>query len=156
MKKAILSIILLILTVNSYSEDISSENKSNENINKYDMTGLVFSLSGFNYFSCGIGINSGTYSTAMGHYGAITYGALLEYKTEKEIHIRSYIRLYGGSAGFLLGMSGIYANNFLNYSFGIGPEIGIGFNKINILYRYNLYLNNKFNCHEIALILYKF
>ena len=119
------------------------------------MTGFVVSAGGFDFFSCGLGINGGRYWTVSGHYGAFTYGVMAEYKHKTEFHLRPYVRMYGGSAGMLLGLSAIYANDTNNQTIGMGPEVGLGFMNINILYRYNFYLDKDFNCHEFALVVYR-
>ncbi len=127
-----------------------------QEMHEYDLTGATFALSGFDYFSTGIGYNWGSLRVWGPHYSASVMGLLLEYKTLDEIHLRTYGRLYGGSGGMLLGVSGLLASDFSKASLGISPEVGFGFGPMNVLYRYNFYLDSTFNCHEIALSMYPY
>lgn len=120
------------------------------------MTGWSFALSGFDYFSVGAGYNWGSGKLFGTHNAASVKGVVLEYKSLEELHLRGYGRLYGGSAAFLLGFSGVIATDFSQVTLGISPEVGLGIVSFNIIYRYNFYLDSDFNCHEIAISLYPY
>jgi hypothetical protein len=138
-------LLLALSTVNLFAED------TNNDIKIYDLSGIALELSGFNYFNIGLGHNWGTEKVVAYHSFANDYGFYIEYNTIKELHLRLYYDIYGGSAGMLLGGSGIAATNFDATTFGIAPHIGLGLGGIKIFYRYNFYLDKEFNCHEIVL-----
>ena len=122
-----------------------------EEVQTYPRAGLLLSVGGFDYFTAGIGCARGEYRVAGGHFAASVYGIGIEYKTIQEVHARPFARLYGGSGGALLGISAPVAWDCHSFAVGIAPEIGVGFASMNILYRYNIYLNRAFNCHEIVI-----
>ena len=122
-----------------------------QEVQRYPISGLLFSAGGFNYVTAGVGYAVGEYSVAAGHFAATVYGVGVEYKSEHEIHVRPFARLYGGSGGALIGISTPIAWDFDSLTVGLGPEIGVGFWSINLIYRYNLYLTGALNCHEIVL-----
>ena len=134
--------------------DIELEQPFEEKAIDYDKTGIILSLSAFNYFSVGLGFNIGNWWRAGPHFAGRNYGILIEYKTNREMHLRIYGNLYGGASAIYLGLSGILCTDFEEISVGISPEIGLGFPGGSIFYRYNFYINNKFNCHEIVLLIY--
>jgi hypothetical protein len=131
-----------------------SEQRVDEENGDYDINGMILSLCGFNYFSAGLGFNKGRWGRAGPHFGGINYGAIIEYKTMKEMHFRIYGNVYGGVSAGYLGLSGILCTNFDEITAGIAPEIGMGVPGGSLFYRYNFYLNNKYNCHEIVLLIY--
>jgi hypothetical protein len=130
-----------------------AEQSVKENID-YDKTGIILSLSAFNYFSMGLGFNKGNWGRAGPHFFGSNYGVLIEYKTIKEMHLRVYGNIYGGVSAMYLGLSGILCTNLEEMTAGMSPEIGLGFSGGSIFYRYNFYLNNNYNCHEIVLLIY--
>ncbi len=152
----ILKILLFALcSIGLFSQEVDVEQaESKSDINYSSMNGLTLSISAFNYFSVGLGYNWGKYSVFDTHFSATVFGTILEYKTLKELHLRTYARLYGGSAGILLGISNNITTDFDSFSIGLCPEIGIGFDSMNLFYRYNFYLNSDYNCHEIVFCLY--
>jgi hypothetical protein len=131
-----------------------SEEPLKRNNTHYDKTGVILSLSAFNYFSVGLGFNKGGWRRAGPHFAGSNYGVLFEYKTIKELHLRIYGNIYGGASAIHLGASGMICTNFEEITFGISSEIGIGAPGFSMLYRYNFYLNSKYNCHEIVLLIY--
>jgi hypothetical protein len=112
-----------------------------------EMFGTVLELSAFNYFSIGFGF----YMTVAvsGRYSANSFGLLTKYKTPGELHSRLYWDYH--LFVLLLGGSGIMATNFDKITFGAAPHIGLGLGYMKMFYRYNFYLDNSFNCHEIVL-----
>ncbi|MDR2842330.1 MAG: hypothetical protein LBV52_03915 [Spirochaetaceae bacterium] len=140
-------------------EIISEETKPDETIENqsagkdrdYNKSGLILSLGAFNYFSAGIGFNIGKWFNAGPHFAGHNYGAIMEYKTVDELHFRIYGNIYGG---MYLGASAIFCTNFKEITTGIAPEIGLGFPGASLFYRYNFYLTNTYNCHEIVLLIY--
>jgi len=155
--KKILLIVIFISYISyfAFAENLYDNENNEENIIIYDLSGLVFELSGFNFFSIGFGYNWGNLTVFNNHFSAATYGFLLKYKTKNEMQFRLYYNLYGGSAGMLLGASTVMTTNFDELTVGIAPHIGIGLGPMNIFYRYNFHLNNKFNIHEIVLKFYR-
>jgi hypothetical protein len=151
----ILLFLFMIFSLNVVAEDIDNDieniEQNNNEIKYYDLSGFALELSCFNYFNIGFGYNWGEFKVMYHHFFASDYGFYIEYKTIKELHLRIYYDMYGGSAGMLLGSSGIVATNFEKISVGIAPHIGAGFPGMKIFYRYNFYINKDFNCHEIVL-----
>ena len=161
--KKILFLIFFFLSFFIYAQEnnqdesinnIELEQPSEEEIIDYDKNGIILSLSAFNYFSAGLGFNIGSWGRAGPHFFGSNYGIIIEYKTIKEMHLRVYGNMYGGVSAMYLGLSGILGTNFEEISIGISPEIGLGFPGGSIFYRYNFYINNIFNCHEIVLLIY--
>jgi hypothetical protein len=155
-KTQFIVLFLILLSFNLVAEDIISDDEENNEYNRneiryYDLSGFTLELSAFNYYNMGLGYNWGEYKTVAAHFFAHDYGFLIEYKTRKELHFRIYADMYGGSAGMLLGASGILATNFKKIAVGIAPHVGVGFPGMKLFYRYNFYINKTFNCHEIAL-----
>ena len=157
----ILSFLITIISINIQrinADEIenSEEITFNEENIDFNKTGFIMSLSAFNYFSMGIGWNIGEWHRAGPHFGGSNYGAIIEYKTKDELHIRVYGNLYGGVSAMHLGASAIFCTNFNEVTGGLAPEIGLGFPGGNIFYRYNFYFYNwnKYNCHEIVLSFY--
>ena len=160
--KIILFIILLLLSLSLNAQDID-ENTDNfiendiENIDvDYNKTGIILSLSAFDYFSIGIGYNIGSWGRAGHHFFGSNYGILIAYKTLNELYLRIYGNVYGGASAMYMGVSATLCTNFDEITGGLSPEIGIGFPGISIFYRYNFYFYNweKYNCHEIVLLIY--
>ena len=153
-KRLLLFILLTTFSLYTFAEETDGDDRDRPDWlyerREYDLSGSIMKLSCFNYFSIGLGYNWGSYSVIGSHYGGTDYGFYIAYKTINEMHLRLYYNLFGGSAGILVGGSGIFATNFDKITSGIAPHIGIGFPGIKIFYRYNFYLNNSFNCHEIV------
>ena len=98
MKRLCLMLFLLIffsfyLIANDIIDDEENMEHNRNNIKEYDLSSFSLELSCFNYFNIGLGYNWGTCSTFSGHYSAIDYGFFIEYKTIKELHLRSYFDL---------------------------------------------------------------
>ena len=158
MKKQYIVILLILISMNLFADNLEDNEEIFEyNSEKriYNLSGFALELSCFNYFNIGLGYNWGTYSVNYGHFFANSYGFLIEYKSIKELHLRIYYDIYGGSAGMLLGASGIASTDFEKISAGLAPHVGIGFAGMKLFYRYNFYLNKTFNCHEIVLSITK-
>lgn len=159
-KAIIIMLVLLMHAGNMLSaEDDSIE--ENGRLEEYslssstqDMSGLVMSMSCFNYFSVGLGYNFGEGGSDGHHPIGHNLGILIEYKTVKELVVRLYGHIYGGAGAMLLGVSPVFITDFRDFSFGFAPEIGIGLPGFGLIYRYNMYYERKFNCHQIGLILY--
>ena len=155
--KIILFITFLLLSFSLNAQD-TEENNNNfiENYVENNKTGIILSLSAFDYFSIGIGYNIGSWWRAGHHFAGSNYGILIAYKTLNELHLRIYGNLYGGASAMYIGASAILCTNFEEITGGISPEIGIGFPGFSIFYRYNFYFYNweKYNCHEIVLLIY--
>ena len=167
MKRIIMfSFIFITILINTFeinadeiinNDEIIEETIQAEEID-FNKTGLIVTLSAFNYFSIGVGWNIGEWFRAGHHFGGHNYGILMEYKTIDELHIRAYGNIYGGSSAIYLGGSAIISTNFEEITGGVAPEIGIGVPGFSLFYRYNLYFHNwsKFNCHEIVMQMYGF
>jgi hypothetical protein len=158
-------IIIIFMTVSLYlsAQDIgdningidNNEIEENNSID-YDKTGLIISISAFNYFSTGIGFNKGKWFRAGPHFAGYNYGAIVEYKTIDELHLRFYGNMYGGVSAIYIGTSAVLSTNFEEFTGGLAPEIGLGFPGFGVFYRYNFYFYkwDKYNCHEIVLLIY--
>jgi len=122
----------------------------------YDKTGIILSLSAFNYFSAGIGFNKGDWFVAGPHFAGGNYGILLEYNSLNEMHLRVYRNIYGGASAVYMGVSAVLSTNFKEITGGLSPEIGLGFPGVSIFYRYNFYFYkwDDYNRHEIVLLIY--
>jgi hypothetical protein len=163
MKKFLLVIFLAILSfsINAQDSEENTEEDFNSNLSEElfeedngDKTGIILSLSAFNYFSIGLGFNKGDWWRAGPHFAGSNYGILIEYKTLKEMHLRIYGNMYGGASAMYLGLSGIMCTNFKEITAGISPEIGLGFPGFSLFYRYNIYFSRNYNCHEIVMLIY--
>jgi len=108
----------------------------------------------------GMGIFFGKLSKDGGHHPfGDDFGLLFEYNFKDNItYNRFYYHLTGGASAALLGGSMVIASNKDDISIGFAPEIGIGLSTLfKLFYRYNFYINKKFNSYEIVfhLCLYK-
>ena len=111
--------------------------------------GIFFSVSGgYKYFSAGIGYGA---HVDDGDYNRAGAGFLIEYKTDKEMAARLYAQF--SVVGLLIGFSPLFVTDFDDNSFGIAPEIGIGYPGFSLTYRYNFYLREQFNCFQIGIVL---
>ena len=158
MKRQLMILFLFVLfSFCVFAEEVLENEENIDNTPKrveYDLSGFTLELSYFNFVSMGVGYNWGSFETYYGHFFASDYGFYIGYKTVKnEIHLRLYYNIYGGSAGMLLGASGIMTSDFNSITFGISPHIGVGFPGMKLFYRYNLCLDSKFNSHEFVLAL---
>jgi hypothetical protein len=70
--------------------------------------------------------------------------------------IRIYGNFYGGVSDMYLGCSAILCTNFEEFTGGLAPETRLSFPGFSIFYRYNFYFYkwDKYNCHEIELLIY--
>ncbi|GMO46720.1 MAG: hypothetical protein Ta2G_02000 [Termitinemataceae bacterium] len=131
-----LFVLLLFLTTFPLSaheitatETENTETVKTKSIDKeidYDKTGVIVSVSAFNYFSIGLGFNVGKWHKAGSHFGGYNYGAITEYKTKDELHFRVYGNIYGGVTAMHIGASAIFCTNFTESTGGLAPEIGLG------------------------------
>jgi hypothetical protein len=154
MKNVLLAVMLLLaFSLCAQENALEGENEARENVD-FDKTGVILSLSAFNYFQAGVGFNCGSWKRAGDHFAGSNYGVLIEYKTIKEVHLRFYGNIYGGSSAMHMGVSGVLSSDFTDFSAGLAPEVGLGVPGGNLFYRYNFYLNSRFNCHEIVLLIY--
>jgi hypothetical protein len=167
--KIFLFLVTLIFFANfvTAQENIDNDVENNEPIENTEKTnddkqkiGMIFSFSGFNEFRLGMGIFFGSLGNDGGHHPFGTdFGLLFEYNFEDNIkYTRFYYHLTGGVSAMLLGGSMVIAYDNNDMSIGFAPEIGIGLSTLfKIFYRYNFYINNKFNSYEIVfhLCLYK-
>jgi|GEM_PF-2240811 len=160
--KIIILIIFLFLSFSLNAQDIEeninnfTEDDMENNDVDYNKTGIILSLSAFDYFSIGIGYNIGSWQRAGHHFAGSNFGILIAYKTINELHLRIYGNIYGGASGTYMGASAILCTNFKEITGGLSPEIGISFPGLSLFYRYNFYFYNweKYNCHEIVLLIY--
>ena len=114
-----------------------------------DKNGVSVSLSGFDYFSLGIGYSWCDTDFGDTLFSSITSGVMLEYSTDNEITAR----LYGQYCnGIIFGFSPLFVTDFDDYSFGFALEAGLGIPSLAITYRYNFYSDSKFNCHQIGIL----
>jgi hypothetical protein len=136
----------------------SLENTEKSNIDtraedKQQSIGLTFSFSGFNEFRLGLGVFFGNLGNDGGHHPlGDDFGLLFEYNFKENInYTRFYYHFTGGVGAILLGGSMVIAYDNNNMSIGFSPEIGFGLSTLfKIFYRYNFYINNKFNRYEIV------
>ncbi|HSN91406.1 MAG TPA: hypothetical protein VLS93_09270 [Anaeromyxobacteraceae bacterium] len=119
-----------------------------------DMDGPLFSLGGFRRLAVGVGWNLGEHRVVGPHFAATAYGVALEFSAPDVLLGRAYGRLYGGSAGLLLGLSASVSTRSSEVFAGVGPEIGFGFGPVNLLYRYELHLDPELRGHQFVLVLY--
>ena len=80
------------------------------------------------------------------------FGLLFEYNLNENIkHARLYYHMTDGSFGILMGGSVVMAFEDNDMAIGFAPEVGVGLSTFfKVFYRYNFYLNDKFNSHEIV------
>jgi hypothetical protein len=137
-------------------EENHSKEKSHENSyeNKKPVTGIIFSFSGFNEYRMGMGVFFGKLGTDGGgiHPLGSDFGLLFEYNFKDNItYNRFYYHLTGGVSATLLGGSMVIASNKDAISVGFAPEVGAGLSTVfKLFYRYNFYLNKKFNSYEVV------
>lgn len=152
--KIIITLMFMFVSFFLAAEDIDineKKNRHNDNeVIEYDLSGFALEIGFLNYFTVGVGYKWGTGSTFSHHFVARDYGFFIKYKTRNELDVRFYYDFYGGSAGMLLGASGIVATNFENITVGLAPHIGMGVPGMKLFYRYNFYLDSSFNCHEVV------
>ena len=164
MRKQIILLLIFSFVLFNVSAKEAYNDEMSDRTNEYDISGflLQFTISlisnrekiAYNYFAFGLGYNWGSYRVNQHHFLANDYGFIIEYKFMDELRARLYYDIYGGSTAVLLGGSGIIATNFDYVTIGIAPHIGIGLPfGLKMFYRYNFYLNNTFNSHEIVFIL---
>ena len=142
---------------NSYSnnteEIVESEKQYPETENSNEkIIGLIISGSGFNSFRLGGGIFFASFTKDKYHIYGWDTGLLHEYNVNNRINYdRLYFHITGGVALALLGGSMVLAYDKDDISIGFAPEVGIGISSVfGFFFRYNFYLNNKFNSYEIV------
>jgi hypothetical protein len=158
MKKGpfIFLLILTFLTNFLGSEEIYQEYKrgrENESDINRSFLGLTFSFSGFNEYRLGMGL----FFLNGGRESGNDFGLLAEYNFEENIkQARLYYHMTGGGFSMILGGSTVLTFDDDDMSIGFAPEIGFSLSPLfQVFYRYNFYLDNKFNCHEIVFHLRK-
>ena len=138
------------------NDEFDRNYKSN---NDKSLIGLIFSFSGFNKYRMGMGLFFGKLGSDGHHPFGDDFGLLFEYTLKENIkYTRFYYHLTGGVSAMLLGGSMVIAYDNNNMSIGFAPEIGIGLSTLfKVFYRYNFYINKRFNSYEIVfhLCLYK-
>jgi hypothetical protein len=136
---------------NQLNKEIVENSQNNENKNEQNI-GLIFSFSGFNEFRLGLGIFFGELGTDGHHPFGTDFGLLFEFNFKENIkYSRVYYHLTGGVSAMLLGGSMVIAFDNNDISVGFAPEIGIGLSTLfKMFYRYNFYINNRFNSYEVV------
>jgi hypothetical protein len=133
------------------AENIQSDKKNIDNNNQ--KIGIIFSFSGFNEFRMGMGLFFGKLGSDGGHHPfGDDFGLLFEYNLKNNIsYSRFYYHITGGVSAMLLGGSMVIVSDRDDISIGAAPEIGFGLSTIfKIFYRYNFYINNRFNSYEVV------
>jgi hypothetical protein len=154
MKRAFLSFLLLaFFTGFLSSEEISDRfDNDNERINNSSLLGLTFSFSGFTEYRFGMGLFFVNYRGSRSRQTGDDFGLLFEYNVDKNIkHARLHYHMTDGAFGVLMGGSVVMAFDEDGMAVGFAPEIGVGLSTFfKVFYRYNIYLDNKFNSQEIV------
>ncbi len=156
MSKILLLISIILLISNVSADDATSTNEYvMPQYIEYKLQGLLFEVSYFKQFQMGLGYTFQNNKSIVGHFAGYSYGANLSYRFKKDcLILRPYFNLYG--SGYLFGLSSPVLTDFKKTTIGLSPEIGISvFGIVNIIYRYNFYLENEFNNHEICFTLLK-
>ena len=152
--------LLLLLLLTCFANFLSSEEiivintrDNNEEINNdSSLLGLTFSFSGFSEYRLGMGLFFTNYRDNGWRESADDFGLLFEYNIDQNIkHARAYYHMTDRSFGVLMGGSVVMAFDEDAMAFGFAPETGFGLGtSVKVFYRYNFYLNNKFNSQEIV------
>ena len=165
MKKAVLFLFLLacftnflfseeIVVINNGDKDIIIDTRDNDDERNYNssLLGLTFSFSGFSEYRLGMGLFFVNYRGSGWRQAADDFGLLFEYNMNQNIkHARAYYHMTDRSFGVLMGGSVVMAFDDDGMAVGFAPEIGFGLGtSVKVFYRYNFYLNNKFNSQEIV------
>ena len=156
-KKLVLFLLILVFLANflSSEEIYANGRRINENegdINK-NYLGLTFSFSGFSEYRLGMG----AFFLNIGRKTGSDLGLLAEYSFEEDIkHMRFYYHMTGGGFSTILGGSVVLTLDHDVMDIGFGPEVGFSVSPLfQIFYRYNFYMDYKYNCHEIVFHLRK-
>ena len=164
MKKCIFVLLICLCTaISLYAQDNSYSNETDEIVVpeiqyperetfKEKIIGLNLSVSGFNSFRPGGGIFFASFTKDKYHIYGWDTGLLHEYNVNNKINYdRLYFHITGGVALALLGGSMVLAYDKDDISVGFAPEVGVGISSVfGFFFRYNFYLNNKFNSYEIV------
>ena len=153
MKRLFLIILLLTLFTGFLSsEEIIVINNRDNNDDNDSLLGLTFSFSGFKEYVLGMGLFFTNSRGSGSRRSADDFGLLFEYNLKEEIkHARLYYHMADGLFGILMGGSVVMAFDDDDMAVGFAPEIGFGrASSFKVFYRYNFYLDNNFNSHEIV------
>jgi hypothetical protein len=148
-------LILICLTNFLFSEEIYVNGKRvrDDERDNQSFLGLTFSFSGFSEYRLGMGL----FFLNTGRETGNDFGLMVEYNFEENIkHARLYYHMTSGEFSMILGGSTVLSFNDDDMDIGFAPEVGFSLSPLfQVFYRYNFYLNNKFNCHEIVFHLRK-
>jgi hypothetical protein len=156
MKKSFLIFLLLVCYANFLSSEeiivINGRDNDYERNNNGSLLGLTFSFSGFNEYRLGMGLFFENFRGSGSRQSADDFGLLAEYNLKENIkHARLYYHMADGLFGILMGGSVVMAFDDDDMAVGFAPEIGFGrASSFKVFYRYNFYLDNEFNSHEIV------
>ena len=152
--------ILFLLFLTFFTGFLSSEeiiiinprDSDNERNNNSSLLGLTFSFSGFTEYRLGMGLFFVNYRGSGSRRYGDDVGLLFEYNLKENIkHARLYYHMTDGSFGVLMGGSAVMAFDEDGMDAGFAPEIGFTLSSdFKVFYRYNFYLDNKFNSQEIV------
>ena len=153
--KPIMLLFLLFVGIQEpvFSREESDDFTDTESEQIQNQYGLKFDISYFEEISIGIGLSYGTISSIEHHFFGYSFGMLMNYRFEKDFYtLRPFIQICGGSGAILLGLSSPISTDFNTVTFGLSPTVGFSlFGIIDFYYRYNFYLDTKYNSHEIGL-----
>jgi hypothetical protein len=156
MKRSLLVFLLLTCLANFLSSEeiivINTRDNEDERNNNSSLLGLTFSFSGFTEYRLGMGLFFMNYRGSGWFRIADDFGLLFEYNVNQNIkHARAYYHMTDRYFGILMGGSVVMAFDDDGMAVGFAPEIGVGLATFfKVFYRYNFYLDNKFNSHEIV------
>ena len=161
--KRLLFTVFIVGIINLPAVYADEENNSEEKTFYYarDDKGLLLSAGAYpGFFSAGLGIYfEESYDGMFVIGGGEMYGVMVEYKSEKELHIRAFNNYFGRSgSGFYFGGSAIAAVDFSEaiVTGGLAPETGIRTPYFSLGFRYNFYIykSKQYNCPELLLQLF--
>jgi hypothetical protein len=141
-----------IIVINDNDIIIDTRERDNERNNNRSLLGLTFSFGGFKEYRLGMGLFFENFRGSGSRRSADDFGLLAEYNLKENIkHARLYYHMTDGSFGLLMGGSVVMAFVDDDMAVGFAPEIGFGLaSSFKVFYRYNFYLDDKFNSHEIV------
>jgi len=143
-----------IIVINNGDKDIVIDTRDKYEERNYNssLLGLTFSFSGFSEYRIGMGLFFTNYRGSGSRQSADDFGLLFEYNLDQNIkHARAYYHMTDRTFGVLMGGSVVMAFDDDTMAVGFAPEIGFGLGMaVKVFYRYNFYLDNKFNSQEIV------